>query len=140
MQKTTAGELDRLLDDLVDRLAGAERAIVLSADGVLTARSFLLSIEDAEQLAAMASAMQSLAVGTGIHFRGGRVRQTVVEMDNAMLAITVAGHGSCLALLTDPESDLGLVAYEMNRMAVQIGATMDVPRRREPVFAGEGRT
>ena len=57
--------LNWLLDDLVKRLAGAERAAALSADGLLLGRSASLDREDGEHLAAMASAFRSLARGVG---------------------------------------------------------------------------
>jgi len=121
--------LDWLLDDLVDRIVGADRAVVLSADGLMIGRSSRLSTEDGEHLSAMASAFQSLARGTGRHFGGGEVRQTVVEMDDAFLVVTAAGRGACLALLAAEDADMGMVAYEMNLMVRRIGGYLNsMPR------------
>jgi predicted regulator of Ras-like GTPase activity (Roadblock/LC7/MglB family) len=114
-------ELDWLLDGLVERVAGASRAVVLSADGLLVARSNTMSIPDAEHLSAVASAFQSLSRGTGRHFGGGDVRQTVVEMDHAYLLVTAAGAGACIALLASEDADLGMLAYETNLMVAQVG-------------------
>lgn len=114
-------ELDWLLDDLIGRVAGAERAVVLSADGLLIGRSRNMSTEDGEHLSAMASAFQSLARGTGRHFGGGEVRQTVVEMDTAFLVVTAAGQGACLALLAAENADMGVAAYEMNLLVRRVG-------------------
>jgi predicted regulator of Ras-like GTPase activity (Roadblock/LC7/MglB family) len=60
-QATT--DLRWLLDDLVDRVPGLDRAIVLSADGLLLSRSGTLTEDDADRLAAVASAFQGLARG-----------------------------------------------------------------------------
>src|ERR671934_1055148 len=95
--RPNVSELDWLLDDLVERVVGADRAVVLSADGLLMGRSRNLSKADAEHLSAVASAFQSLARGTGRHFGGGQVRQTLVEMDHAFLFVIAAGRGACLA-------------------------------------------
>jgi predicted regulator of Ras-like GTPase activity (Roadblock/LC7/MglB family) len=114
-------ELDWLLDDLINRLAGAEGAVVLSADGLLMGRSRNVQREDAEHLSAMASAFQSLARGVGRQFDKGGVRQTVVELDRAFLIVTAAGHGACLALLANENADMGMVAYEMNVLVHQVG-------------------
>ena len=81
MANNGVNELDWLLDDLVQRVAGADRAVVLSSDGLLIGRSGNLSEADAEHLSAVASAFQSLARGTGRHFGGGNVRQTIYEMN-----------------------------------------------------------
>ncbi len=61
--------LNWLLDDLVDRVVGADHAIVLSADGLLIGRSRGLTDEEGEHLSAVASAFQSLARGTSRQFK-----------------------------------------------------------------------
>ncbi|MEU6641229.1 roadblock/LC7 domain-containing protein [Saccharomonospora sp. NPDC046836] len=131
MANTGVNELDWLLDDLVQQVAGADRAVVLSADGLLIGRSSNLSEADGEHLSAVASAFQSLARGTGRHFGGGQVRQTVVEMDHAFLFVTAAGRGACLALLTSEQTDMGLVAYAMNMMVKRVGAVLSAAPRVE---------
>ena len=129
--KSKAAEnLDWLLDDLVDRVVGADHAIVLSADGLLLGRSRGLDAEDAEHLSALASAFQSLARGTGRHFGGGDVRQTVVEMEHAYLFVTAAGTGACLAVLATEDADVGLVAYEMNLRVKRVGQFLTAAPRR----------
>jgi predicted regulator of Ras-like GTPase activity (Roadblock/LC7/MglB family) len=125
----TRADLDWLLDDLVSRVVGARHAVVLSADGLLVGRSNALSKEDAEHLSAVASAFQSLARGTGRQFGGGRVRQTIVEMEHAFLFVTAAGQGTCLAVLGEEDADVGLIAYEMNMLVKQVGSVLSSPPR-----------
>jgi predicted regulator of Ras-like GTPase activity (Roadblock/LC7/MglB family) len=124
-------ELDWLLDGLIDGTAGAQRAVVLSSDGLLLARSSAMSIPDAEHLSAVASAFQSLARGTGRHFGGGDVRQTIVEMEHAFLLVTAAGTGACVALLASEDADLGMLAYETNLMVTRVGAYLSAAPRAE---------
>lgn len=131
MANMGVNELDWLLDDLVRQIAGADRAVVLSSDGLLIGRSSNLSEPDAEHLSAVASAFQSLARGTGRHFGGGQVRQTVVEMDHAFLFVTAAGRGACLALLTSESADMGMVAYAMNMLVKRVGAVLSAAPRVE---------
>jgi predicted regulator of Ras-like GTPase activity (Roadblock/LC7/MglB family) len=121
--------LDWLLDDLVRRVPGADRAVVLSADGLLIGRSATISRDDADQLSAVASGFQSLSRSTGRHFGGGAVRQTVVEMENSFLVVTAAGTGAYLALITEIDADMGMVAYEMNLLVRQVGTYLSsLPR------------
>ncbi|RKS04458.1 putative regulator of Ras-like GTPase activity (Roadblock/LC7/MglB family) [Nocardiopsis sp. Huas11] len=122
--------LDWLLDDLVDRVVGAAHAIVLSSDGLLLGGSRGLASQDAEHLSAVASAFQSLARGTGRHFGGGEVRQTVVEMEHSYLFVTAAGAGACLAVLATEDADVGLVAYEMNLRVKRVGQFLTAAPRR----------
>jgi predicted regulator of Ras-like GTPase activity (Roadblock/LC7/MglB family) len=107
------GQLDWLLDDLVRRVGPISKAVILSQDGIAIGASATLQRDDAEHLAALAAGFQSLARGTGQHFGGGQVRQTVIEMESAFLLVTAAGSGTCLAVIADEGADLGLVAYEM---------------------------
>ncbi|WP_299541281.1 roadblock/LC7 domain-containing protein [uncultured Streptomyces sp.] len=124
-----SGELDWLLDELVDRVASIRQALVLSSDGLATGASRDLGREDGEHLAAVASGFHSLAKGVGRHFDAGKVRQTVVELDEAFLFVTAAGDGSCLAVLADADSDVGQVAYEMTLMVKRVGAHLaNAPR------------
>ncbi|MET0237477.1 MAG: roadblock/LC7 domain-containing protein [Kibdelosporangium sp.] len=130
MKKVSSkADLDWLLEDLVGRVVGARHAVVLSADGLLVGRSKLLSKEDGEHLSAVASAFQSLARGTGRQFGGGKVRQTIVEMERAFLFVTAAGQGTCLAVLGEQDADVGLIAYEMNLLVKQVGSVLNaLPR------------
>ncbi|MBY8885673.1 roadblock/LC7 domain-containing protein [Streptomyces sp. PTM05] len=123
------GELNWLLDDLVDRVASIRKALVLSGDGLATGASKDLTREDSEHLAAVASGFHSLAKGVGRHFEAGQVRQTMVELDQAFLFVTAAGDGSCLAVLTDADSDVGQVAYEMALLVKRVGAHLGAAPR-----------
>jgi predicted regulator of Ras-like GTPase activity (Roadblock/LC7/MglB family) len=115
---TSLGQgLSWLLDDLAARVDGFRRAVILSRDGLLIASSQDLSREDAEHLSAVASAIQSLAAGTGERFRAGGVRQTIVELEQGIMFVMAAGEGSCLAALCPPDADAGTVAYEMAMLA-----------------------
>ncbi|MFD7868047.1 roadblock/LC7 domain-containing protein [Streptomyces sp. NPDC057682] len=132
-----SGELNWLLDELVGRVTSVRKALVLSSDGLPTGASQELTREDGEHLAAVASGFHSLAKGVGRHFDAGRVRQTVVELDEAFLFVTAAGDGSCLAVLADSDSDVGLVAYEMTLMVKRVGAHLaNAPRTSGPSSGG----
>ena len=123
------GRLNWLLDDLVRRTAGTEKAVVLSGDGLLLGRSAELERDGAEHLAAMASAFSSLSRGVGLRFGKGGVLQTVVELEDGYLVVTEAGAGACLALLASSHADLGMVAYEMNVIVQQVGSALSAGPR-----------
>jgi predicted regulator of Ras-like GTPase activity (Roadblock/LC7/MglB family) len=114
---TQGRDLSWLLDDLAGRVDGFQRAVILSRDGLLIAASKDLDREDAEHLSAVASAVHSLASGTGDRFRAGGVRQTIVELEQGIFFVMAAGEGSCLAALCPPSADAGTIAYEMAMLA-----------------------
>jgi predicted regulator of Ras-like GTPase activity (Roadblock/LC7/MglB family) len=131
---TSPNGLDWLLDDLLRRVPSAQKAVVLSADGLLMGRSATIPRDEAEQLAAMASGLQGLAKGAGRHFAGGGVRQTLVEMELCYLVVTAAGSGAYLAVLAASDTDLGQLAYEMNLMVRRVGAVLTAqPRSDDPL-------
>jgi uncharacterized protein len=130
VEKTTAtGDLTWLVDDFVERVAQAQHAVVLSADGLLIAASTKLNREDGDHLSAVAAGFQSLARGAGRHFGGGAVRQTIIEMESAFLFVTAAGSGACLAVLATEDADVGLIAYEMAMLVARVGQYLSTPVR-----------
>jgi len=141
------GELNWLLDDLVNRVPQVTKAVMLTQDGLAIGASAGLSREDAEHLAALAAGFQSMARGAGQHFGGGRVRQTIIEMGAALLFVSAAGQGTCLAVLSTGDADVGPVAYEMAVLVRRsnehlgvgprlTGYTQDYPGQRPPSMAG----
>ncbi|RCV51045.1 roadblock/LC7 domain-containing protein [Marinitenerispora sediminis] len=128
-RSTAPGELSWLLDDLLTRAEGTHHAIVLSTDGLLMASSSRLDRAAAEHLAAIASGLHSLAGGASKQFGAGGIRQSIIEMDEAFLFVAAAGEGACMALLAHSECDVGLVAYEMNKVIQRVGQYMSAPPR-----------
>ena len=126
----SVGQLDWLLDDLVRRVKPVSKAVILSQDGMALGASQTLGRDDAEHLAALAAGFQSLARGTERHFgNGGGVRQVVIEMESGFLLVSAAGSGTCLAVIAEQGSDLGLVAYEMAILVRRTGEHIRVNMR-----------
>ena len=124
-------DLSWLLDDLVTRVAQIDKALILPREGLARGASRGFTRAVAAHLAAGAAGFQSLARGAGQHFGGGRIRQTIVEMDNIFLFVTAAGEGSCLAVLSPATADVGLIAYEMAILVKRVGPHLYVNPRPE---------
>ena len=120
-QTDTTGQLSWLLDNLVNQVEHVQQALILSRDGLVVAASRGLTSEDSEHLSALAAGIQSLARGTGRHFRAGEVRQTIIEMESAFLFVIAAGQGTCLAVLASADANVGLIAYEMAMLVRRMG-------------------
>ena len=137
-QTDITGELSWLLDNLVNQVEHVQQALILSRDGLVVAASQSLTREDGEHLSALAAGVQSLARGTGLHFKGGEVRQTIIEMEYAFLFVIAAGKGTCLAVLTSAEPNVGVIAYEMAMLVRRMGKYLaSEPRFPEPETAAE---
>ena len=126
---TSLGELDWLLDDLVSSVLGVRIAVILSPDGLSLGRSPGLSEAEAGHMAALAAGASSLARGVGVWTGYGDVSQTIIEMEAALMFITPAGRGTCLALLADANADAGQIAYEMAVLVKRVGQHMIARRR-----------
>ncbi|MFE9320715.1 roadblock/LC7 domain-containing protein [Nocardia sp. NPDC052278] len=121
--------LDWLIDDFINRMPGIDCAVVLSTDGMLISKSSAMSRERAEHFCAMASALQGLARSAAGYFEVGGVRQSVIELDRAVLFVTSAGDNACLAVLAGEDMNMGMVAYEMNQTVVRVGSFLSTTSR-----------
>jgi predicted regulator of Ras-like GTPase activity (Roadblock/LC7/MglB family) len=130
--------LDWLLASLTETVEHIRQAVIFSSDGLVMGSSPGLAREDAEHLAALAAGVQSLARGAGQRFQGGNVRQTIIEMDEALLFITMAGHSTCLAVLAAPDADAGQIAYEMTVLVKRLGQHMGTNPRTSAPETGTG--
>ena len=128
-QTDTTGQLSWLLDNLVNQVEHVQQALILSRDGLVVAASRGLTSEDSEHLSALAAGIQSLARGTGRHFRAGDVRQTIIEMDSTFLFVMAAGRGACLAVLAAAGTNLGVMAYEMAMLVRRMGTHLTAEPR-----------
>src|SRR5690349_13206322 len=91
-----ARDVNWMLGSFVAQTHGVEHAIAVSADGLLIATSTNLDRAAAERLAAVVSALRSLADGTSRLLERGNVRQVVVEMDRGYLVTASISGGAVL--------------------------------------------
>jgi predicted regulator of Ras-like GTPase activity (Roadblock/LC7/MglB family) len=119
---TSERSLDQLLEELVTGTPGARHALVLSRDGLKLSLSPGLSVDRADQLAAIASGIQSLAHGASIEFGDGTggVRQSMTEFHGGILFIVEAGEGAHLAVVGEESADAGLVGHAMSELVEEI--------------------
>jgi predicted regulator of Ras-like GTPase activity (Roadblock/LC7/MglB family) len=124
--------LDWLVSKFARDIPGVAHAVLVSVDGLLIASSAHLPAERADQLAAVTSGLASLSAGAAQLFDGGRVLQSVVEMDHGYVLIMQVGDGSQLATLASRTCDIGQVGYEMAVLAERVGGVVSSTRRRAP--------
>jgi predicted regulator of Ras-like GTPase activity (Roadblock/LC7/MglB family) len=135
MTTTTSREpghdLEWLLENLRARTPDVRHVLVLSKDGLRLCFTSDLSIDRADQLSALASGIQSLAISAsaefGTHLGSG---QAMVEFPGGLLLIVPAGEGAHLAVVAGDEADVGLVGHNMSELVEQIGNHLTAPPRR----------
>ena len=114
-------DLNWLVTDFTVRVADVAHAVVVSADGVLLARSDGIPPGSAEQLAAITSGLVSLIQGAARIFEAGLPSQALVEMEGGLMFVMAISDGSSLAVLASLECDTDLVSYEMTLLVEAVG-------------------
>jgi predicted regulator of Ras-like GTPase activity (Roadblock/LC7/MglB family) len=127
-----------LVDDFVNRVPGVAHALVVSAEGMPLTASAHLPRDRADQLAAVASGLVSLAQGAARCFDAGQVVQTVVELERGIMLLMSISDGSSLAVLAAPSCDIGLVGYEMTLLVDRVGQQLS-PQVRTELHGALGR-
>ncbi|GAA2777865.1 roadblock/LC7 domain-containing protein [Saccharopolyspora taberi] len=128
---TTELDLDWLLDNLLARTPGTRHALVLSKDGLKLCHTGGLTIDQADQLAAIASGIQSLSYGASVEFGDGTggVRQSMTEFHGGLLFIVEAGEGAHLAVVAADDAEVGAIGHNMNELVEQIGEYLSAAPR-----------
>ena len=115
----TTDNLAALLDDLVERVEGAELAMVLSPDGLLLGASRGIDPELADQVSSVTAGLQALALAASRQAGPGTVRQIIVQMRRAFLFIATTRNGAILTVRFAGDADVTDIAYEVALFAGQ---------------------
>ncbi|MDQ0955480.1 putative regulator of Ras-like GTPase activity (Roadblock/LC7/MglB family) [Streptomyces phaeochromogenes] len=121
--ETTDNSLTWLLMNLMERTPGTRHALVLSRDGLKLCWTDHLTLDQADQLAAICSGIQALAQGASVEFGDGTggVRHSMTEFHGGLLFIVDAGQGAHLAVVAEESADPGVVGHQMTELVDQIG-------------------
>ncbi|MBU3061845.1 roadblock/LC7 domain-containing protein [Nocardia sp. NEAU-G5] len=131
MTTSAPAQLGWLLEQLLARTPQSRHALLLSSDGLKMSHTPELTVDKADQLAAIAAGIQSLSHGASVEFGDGRggVRQSMTEFHGGILFIVQAGQGTHLALVAAEEADAGLVGHNMAELVEQLGHHLAVAPR-----------
>ncbi|GIF04232.1 roadblock/LC7 domain-containing protein [Actinoplanes siamensis] len=110
-----------MLGNFVQQTDGVRDAVAVSSDGLLIAGSDGLDRTEADQLAAIVSSLASLARTASRRYDFEGLKLIMIEMRRGFLVVSVIPGGSCLGVVAGGESDLGLVGYEITRLAERFG-------------------
>jgi len=131
MTASASSQLSWLLEQLLTRTPQSRHALLLSSDGLKMCHTPELTVDKADQLAAIAAGIQSLSHGASMEFgdaKGG-VRQSMTEFHGGILFIIQAGQGTHLAVVAGEEADAGLVGHNMAELVEQLGHHLAVAPR-----------
>ncbi|MGH3717006.1 MAG: roadblock/LC7 domain-containing protein [Micromonosporaceae bacterium] len=113
-----------LLSRFTSDTAGVMEAIAVSSDGLLMATSTSENRQDADRLAAIASAIMSLAVGASQCYPLGDPDKIIIELTQGYVLVSTISIGSVLGVLATKQANLGNIAYEMALFTNRAGAVL----------------
>jgi predicted regulator of Ras-like GTPase activity (Roadblock/LC7/MglB family) len=110
-----------LLGNFVHNTHGVRDAVAVSSDGLLIASSDGLNRTEADHLAAIVSSMASLGRSASRRYDFEGLKLIMIEMKRGFLLVSVIAGGSCLGVVAEGDSDLGLIGYEIASLAERFG-------------------
>jgi uncharacterized protein len=120
----SAQQFNWLLHQFAADAAGVVDAIAVSSDGLLIAMSKTLERADADRLAAITSAIMSLANGAARVYDLGAANKVIVDLDEGYVLVSAISAGAALGVLAAKSANLGALAYDMAMFANRAGAAL----------------
>jgi predicted regulator of Ras-like GTPase activity (Roadblock/LC7/MglB family) len=121
MNANTPPNLDWLMENFLTQVPGTDGIVLATSDG-LRKHQAGLSADNADKLSAISTGLCSL--GRGIRDvtgpAGGGVRQVLIEHDNALLFVHMAGPNAVLCVLASSNADIGVVGHEMAQLVKKV--------------------
>jgi predicted regulator of Ras-like GTPase activity (Roadblock/LC7/MglB family) len=118
---TEAQQFNWLLSQFAGNTPDVADAIAVSSDGLLIAMSHKLDRASADRLAAITSAIISLAHGAGRVYDLGRPNKVIIDLDGGYLLVSSISAGAALGVLASRQVNLGNLAFEMATFSNRAG-------------------
>jgi predicted regulator of Ras-like GTPase activity (Roadblock/LC7/MglB family) len=116
-----AQQFNWLLSQFAGNTPDVADAIAVSSDGLLIAMSHKLDRASADRLAAITSAIISLAQGAGRVYDLGQPNKVIIDLDGGYLLVSSISTGAALGVLASRTANLGNLAYEMATFSNRAG-------------------
>lgn len=123
-QVTKADQLSSALDDFLTISAEVEAAAVVSADGLPMASALPPHVEE-DRLAAMSAALLTLGERAASELGKGELAQVFIEGPKGHVILMAAGRDCVLVCVTAKGAKVGLVLFEMRRIAERVARVME---------------
>ncbi|MET9613643.1 roadblock/LC7 domain-containing protein [Kitasatospora indigofera] len=123
-------DLSWMLDSALE-IPGALHAVLISADGLLMARTKDFDKDNADRVAAAMSGVQSLSRSLAFFADdpGQRWQQTLVEFDGGWVFLISAGEGAYLGVSASQDIDMQDITFRMQQLVGQLGKFLAAPPR-----------
>jgi predicted regulator of Ras-like GTPase activity (Roadblock/LC7/MglB family) len=116
-----AQQFNWLLSQFAANTPEVTDAIAVSADGLLIAVSHALDRANADRMAAITSAIMSLAQGASTVYELGEPNKVIIDLEGGYVLVSAISMGAMLGVLASRQANLGNLAYEMAVFANRAG-------------------
>jgi predicted regulator of Ras-like GTPase activity (Roadblock/LC7/MglB family) len=114
---SAAKQFNWLLSQFATKTPAVIDAIAVSSDGLVIAMSDTLHRADADRMAAITSAIVSLANGAAQVHDMGLPNRIIIDLDQGYFLVTAISIGSALGVYAAKAANLGQLAFEMATFA-----------------------
>ncbi len=121
---TKADQLSTALDDFLTISMEVEAAAVATADGLPMASALPPHVEE-DRLAAMSAALLTLGERAASELGKGELAQVFVEGPKGHVILMAAGRDCVLVCVTARGAKVGLVLFELRRIAERVARVVD---------------
>jgi hypothetical protein len=118
-------DMNWLISNFVRDTDGVRDAVAVSSDGLLIAMSDGLDRTGADRLSALVSGLSSLGRSASRSYDFDGLKLIMIEMRSGFLLVSAINDGSCVAVLADHQSDVGLIGYKMAVLADRAGRMLN---------------
>ena len=113
-----------MLANFVRNTDGVRDAVAVSSDGLLIAMSDGVDRTAADRLAAIVSGLSSLSKSAARSYDFDGLKLIMIEMQRGFLLASAISGGSCIGVIADDSCDVGLVGYEIAKLADRAGTLL----------------
>ena len=102
---------------------GVQAVLVLSADG-LPIEHTSQGVFEPEAVAALTATLVQYATRLGLGAGRGAPRTAVIEYERGLLVVAQIGSGDSLAILAEPDADVGELLYDLRQHRPALAALL----------------
>ena len=104
--------LNKILKNLQNESPGVEASALISEDGLMIASALPQDLDET-RVAGMTATLLNLGTRAAVELRRGDVREVIVRGEHGYSVMISAGRGALLLVLTNENSKLGLIFFDM---------------------------
>jgi len=119
-------KIEEKLRELKAAVPNVEESAVISLDGLVMASRFRSDVSG-ERVAAMSSALLSIAERINEELGRGKFQRALVTGSDGFIVLNPAGSDALIACICSKEAKLGMVFYELDRLSKELEEIISGP-------------